>query len=72
MASQAVYHALKAPSDPPRIGGPSKIQIASAAWDDKSLYMPNKGEVIAEWVLAKLLKDKSNPPCVRVRHACHF
>ncbi|KAJ7900109.1 Urb2/Npa2 family-domain-containing protein [Mycena olivaceomarginata] len=64
MASQAVYHALKAPSDPPRIGGPSKIQIASAAWDDKSLYMPNKGEVIAEWVLAKLLKDKSNPPAL--------
>ncbi|KAF7339844.1 Urb2 domain-containing protein [Mycena venus] len=62
MASQAVYHALKAPSDPPRVGGPSKIQIATAAWDDKSLYMPNKGEVIAEWVLTKLLKDKANPP----------
>ncbi|KAJ6509305.1 Urb2/Npa2 family-domain-containing protein [Mycena vitilis] len=65
MASQAVYHALKAPSDPPRVGGPSKIQIAATAWDDKSLYMPNKGEVIAEWILTKLLKDKANPPCTR-------
>ncbi|KAJ7655049.1 Urb2/Npa2 family-domain-containing protein [Mycena polygramma] len=64
MASQAVYHALKAPSDPPRVGGPSKIQIAATAWDDKSLYMPNKGEVIAEWILTKLLKDKANPPAL--------
>ncbi|KAJ7275268.1 hypothetical protein B0H12DRAFT_249170 [Mycena haematopus] len=62
MASQAVYHALKAPSDPPRAGGPLKIQIAASAWDDKSLYMPNKGEVISDWLLTKLLKDKANPP----------
>ncbi|KAJ7139899.1 Urb2/Npa2 family-domain-containing protein [Mycena epipterygia] len=62
MASQAVFHALKAPSDPPQVGGPLKIQIASTAWDDKSLYMPNKGEVIAEWVLTRLLKDKALPP----------
>ncbi|KAF8213299.1 Urb2/Npa2 family-domain-containing protein [Mycena galopus ATCC 62051] len=64
MASQAVYHALKAPADPPRVGGPSKIQIATTAWEDKSLYMPNKGEVIAEWVLSKLLKDKAAPPAL--------
>ncbi|KAJ7706421.1 Urb2/Npa2 family-domain-containing protein [Mycena rosella] len=61
---QAVYHALKAPSDPPQAGGPLKIQIAASAWDDRSLYMPNKGEVIAEWVLTKLLKDKAHPPPV--------
>ncbi|KAJ7786075.1 Urb2/Npa2 family-domain-containing protein [Mycena metata] len=62
MASQAVYHALKAPSDPPRVGGPFKIDIASSAWEDKSLYMPNKGEVIAEWILTKFLKDKATAP----------
>lgn len=62
MASQAVYHALKAPSDPPTPGGPLKVQIASAAWADTSLYMPNKGEVIAEWVLTRLLKDKEHLP----------
>ncbi|KAJ7042473.1 Urb2/Npa2 family-domain-containing protein [Mycena alexandri] len=62
MASQAVYHALKAPSDPPRVGGPFKIEIASSAWEDKSLYMPNKGEVIAEWILTKFFKDKANAP----------
>ncbi|KAJ7293352.1 Urb2/Npa2 family-domain-containing protein [Mycena rebaudengoi] len=62
MASQAVYHALKAPSDPPQPGGHLKIHIASTAWDNKSLYMPNKGEVIGEWVLTKLLKDRANPP----------
>ncbi|KAJ7107656.1 Urb2/Npa2 family-domain-containing protein [Mycena crocata] len=61
-ASQAVYHSLRAPSDPPRVGGPPKIQIALTAWEDKSLYMPNKGEVIVEWVLNKLLKEKANPP----------
>ncbi|KAJ7492845.1 Urb2/Npa2 family-domain-containing protein [Mycena latifolia] len=64
MASQAVYHALKAPSDPPTPGGPLKIQIASSAWADKSLYMPNKGEVIVEWVLTRLLKDKAHPPAL--------
>ncbi|KAJ6574877.1 Urb2/Npa2 family-domain-containing protein [Mycena capillaripes] len=64
MASQALYHALKAPSDPPRVGGPSKIHIASTAWDDKSLYMPNKGEVMVEWILTKFLKDKANPPAL--------
>ncbi|KAK7064414.1 Urb2 domain-containing protein [Favolaschia claudopus] len=60
MASQAVYHALKSPSDPPQVGGPSKIQIAVSAWEDKTLYMPNKNQVIVEWVLTKLLKDKAN------------
>ncbi|KAJ6519597.1 Urb2/Npa2 family-domain-containing protein [Mycena sanguinolenta] len=64
MASQVVYHALKAPSDPPRAGGPSKIQIASTAWEDRSLYMPNKGQVISDWILTKLLKDKANPPAL--------
>ncbi|KAJ7630714.1 Urb2/Npa2 family-domain-containing protein [Roridomyces roridus] len=63
-ASQAVYHALKAPTDPPRVDGPLKIQIASAAWEDKSFYMPNKGEFIAEFVLTKLLKDKANAPAL--------
>lgn len=71
MASQAVYHALKAPSDPPQPGGHLKIHIASTAWDNKSLYMPNKGEVIGEWVLTKLLKDRANPPYVSRSNLYH-
>ncbi|KAJ7169665.1 Urb2/Npa2 family-domain-containing protein [Mycena filopes] len=59
--AESIYQALKGP-DPPRVGGPSKIEIASSAWQDKSLYMPNKGELIVEWLLAKFLKDRAVSP----------
>ncbi|KAF7982078.1 hypothetical protein HWV62_30382 [Athelia sp. TMB] len=58
-SSQSFVRALKAPSDPPQKDGPSKIEIALDAWSDQSFYVPNKGEVISEWILTKLLKDKS-------------
>ncbi|KAF8971580.1 hypothetical protein BDZ97DRAFT_1650961 [Flammula alnicola] len=65
-SSQDFVRALKAVSDPPVLGGPSKIEIAQEAWDDINFYVPSKAEVIADWLLAKLLKDKgkelpSNP-----------
>ncbi|KAL4243177.1 hypothetical protein ABKN59_000993 [Abortiporus biennis] len=58
LSAQDFVRALKSPNDPPHPGGPAKIELAQAAWEDESLYIPNKGEVIADWLLTKLLKDK--------------
>lgn len=63
-SSQSFVRALKAPSDPPHPGGQSKIELAREAWDNTSFYVPNKGEVIADWLLSKLLKDKGREMCV--------
>ncbi|KAI0359178.1 hypothetical protein OH77DRAFT_1473878 [Trametes cingulata] len=66
--AQDFIRALKAASDPPHAGGPLKIDIAREAWENTHLYVPNKAEAIVEWVLTRLLKDKSrdrqsNPLC---------
>ncbi|KAI0768505.1 Urb2/Npa2 family-domain-containing protein [Trametes elegans] len=66
--AQDFIRALKASSDPPHVGGPFKIDIARDAWDNTLLYVPNKAEAIVEWLLTRLLKDKSkdrqsNPIC---------
>jgi hypothetical protein len=58
-SSQSFVRALKAPSDPPQPDGPPKIEIARETWDNTSFYVPNKGEVIVDWLLTKLLKDKA-------------
>ncbi|KDR84752.1 hypothetical protein GALMADRAFT_217814 [Galerina marginata CBS 339.88] len=71
-SSQGVVRALKAASDPPVVGGPSKIQIAQEAWDDPSFYVPSKAEVIADWVLTKLLKDKSKELLINPIFNTHY
>ncbi|GBE78138.1 hypothetical protein SCP_0110210 [Sparassis crispa] len=58
-AAQGFIRGLKAASDPPHPGGPLKIELASKAWEDTSLYIPNKAEVIVDWILMRLLKHKS-------------
>jgi hypothetical protein len=63
-SSQDFVRALKAPSDPPVEGGPTKIDIAEAAWANKAFYVLCKGEVITEWILTKLLKEKDKETCV--------
>lgn len=63
-SAQDFIRALKAPADPPQPEGPSKIEIATAAWSDSSFYIPNKDEVITDWALTRLLKDKDKEPCV--------
>ncbi|KAI0824124.1 Urb2/Npa2 family-domain-containing protein [Trametes gibbosa] len=57
--AQDFIRALKASSDPPHAGGPLKIDIAAEAWANAALYVPNKAEAIVEWILTRLLKDKS-------------
>ena len=64
--AQDFIRALKASSDPPHAGGPSKVDIARQAWDDALLYVPNKAEAISDWLFSRLLKDKSRErygPC---------
>jgi hypothetical protein len=53
-----LVRALKAPSDPPVAGGPLKITIAEQAWHDESFYLPNKAEVIGEFILSKFFKER--------------
>ncbi|CCM02194.1 uncharacterized protein FIBRA_04274 [Fibroporia radiculosa] len=55
---QDFIRALKAPSDPPRLDSSLKIELAREAWEDATFHLPNKGEVIADWILTRLLKDK--------------
>ncbi|EGO00500.1 hypothetical protein SERLA73DRAFT_107635, partial [Serpula lacrymans var. lacrymans S7.3] len=56
--SQNFVRALKASTDPPHPGGLQKIEIAQLTWDNTSFAVPNKGEVIIDWILTRLLKDK--------------
>ena len=58
-SSQEFVRALKSTLDPPSPGGPLKVEIASQAWKDASLYVPRKAEVVVEWILGKFLKEKS-------------
>jgi hypothetical protein len=59
--SQDLIRALKAPADPPSGHVFSKIQIASQAWSQSTLYFPNKDQVIADWILTRFLKEKDKP-----------
>lgn len=68
-SAQDFIRALKAPSDPPQANGPTKIAIARATWDDSTFYVPNKEEVVADWVLTRLLKDKGKEPYVTFQMA---
>ena len=57
-SSQDFVRALKSTTDPPFPDGPCKVEIARQVWDRTSFYVPSKAEVITEWILTKLLKDK--------------
>jgi hypothetical protein len=59
--SQAFVRALKASSDPPVQDGPSKLKIAYAGWERAEFLVPNKEELICDWLVGKLVKDRSLP-----------
>lgn len=63
-SAQSFVRALKASADPPISGAPAKIVIARNAWDTQTFVVPNKDEVILEWIFSKLSKEKHNPECV--------
>ena len=71
-SSQSFVRALKAPSDPPQPDGPHKVEIAREAWDDTSFYVPSKEEVIVDWLLTKLLKDKAKEYVLKVSNLSHL
>ncbi|TFY69060.1 hypothetical protein EVJ58_g637 [Rhodofomes roseus] len=58
-SAQDFVHTLKAHLDPPLANGSSKIELAREAWETTSFYFPNKDEVIVDWLLTRLLKDKA-------------
>jgi hypothetical protein len=58
-SSQEFVRALKASSDPPSTDAPLKIQIANNVWDQAAFYVPNKDQVITDWILTRFLKDKN-------------
>lgn len=60
-SSQDFVRALKAPSDTDK---PSKIQIASHAWNEPAFYVPNKDQVIVDWILTHFLKEKGKESSV--------
>ena len=60
ISAQEFVRALKASSDPPQPGGPTKLELAIHTWHDKSMLVPNKEENIVEWLLTRLLKDKDS------------
>lgn len=63
-SSQDLVRALKSSSDPPIQGGLYKVEIAEQAWEDASFYVPRKDQVISDWLLTTLLKDKAKDPSV--------
>ncbi|TDL28743.1 hypothetical protein BD410DRAFT_824373 [Rickenella mellea] len=71
-SSQAFVKALKGAADPPLPGGPHKIDLAWDQWHSNDLHLPNKDEIIFEWLLAVLLKEKKTvldlKPVCSVRH----
>lgn len=60
VSGQSLVRALKASSDPPVLAGPYKIDMATEAWANKSFYVANKEELIADWILTVLSKDKAS------------
>ncbi|KAI3621927.1 hypothetical protein WG66_015522 [Moniliophthora roreri] len=53
-SAQAFIRALKNPNQ-----DVNKVDIARAAWDDKSFYAPRKGQAIADWILTRFAKGAS-------------
>jgi len=58
-SAQTFIRELKSPNDPPVHGGLLKIDLAEQAWNDSSFYIPNKAEVIADWILSKFSKERT-------------
>lgn len=57
-SAQGFIKALKARPDP-HANGPQKIELAREAWNSTNLDFPSKDEVLVDWLLTRLLKDKA-------------
>lgn len=63
LTGSALIKALKAAQDPPVPGGPSKVDIATAAWADSALIVPRKADVIRDWILEAWSRSKAGFVC---------
>lgn len=54
--SSALIKALKASSDPPQTGWPSKIEIARQAKDRDDFFLYRKESLLREWVIEEFGK----------------
>ncbi|WWC65278.1 uncharacterized protein I303_107895 [Kwoniella dejecticola CBS 10117] len=50
-SASALLKSLKSASDPPQPELPLKIDIATAAWQRSSFYIPRKADVLRDWVV---------------------
>ncbi|TFK57438.1 hypothetical protein OE88DRAFT_1651155 [Heliocybe sulcata] len=68
-SAQGFVRALKSPADPPQVGEPLKIEIARIVWDRSAIYIPNKAQIVYDWILTKFLKERGNEgPVIDVRY----
>jgi hypothetical protein len=67
-SSREFIQVLKSATDPE---APAKIEIARRAWDNRSFYLPSKAEVIVEWILSTLLRNKSQDSYVTLEIRKH-
>lgn len=58
LTGSALIKALKAPKEDPN---QRKIDLATEAWNDASLLIPRKAEVLADWVLEAWTRYKPGP-----------
>jgi len=65
VSSEAFIKAIKGVSDPPVEGGLNKVELSLEALARSSLYVPAKAEVITEWAISKMFKEKMFQMCVR-------
>jgi len=57
-SAHALVKALKAAKDPPIPDGPSKLDIARLAVAASDIYLPNKHQIISEWILDAWARSK--------------
>lgn len=68
-SSEAFIKAIKGVSDPPVEGGLSKVELALEALSRSSLYIPARAEIITEWAISKMCKERMSPMCVGLTYS---
>ena len=58
LSAHALVKALKAPTDPPQDGGSTKLEIAIKAIHEKDTYLPNKEQIVLEFILDAWSRSK--------------
>ncbi|RSH81319.1 uncharacterized protein EHS24_008762 [Apiotrichum porosum] len=59
ITGSSLIKALKGAADPPTKGGPSKVELATAAWNDVDLVVPRKADVVRDWIVEAWTRAKA-------------